>query len=293
MRVLVTGGAGYIGSILVPLLLASGHRVAVLDLQDPVEKSAVEHLRGDLRDQETLRRAMRGAEAVVHLAAVSGRPACARHPRLARQTNVGGTAGLLAAAGGVVPVVLASSLSCYGLVPDGLCDESTPARPLSLYARTKLEAESLLRARPGGIALRLATVYGLSPRMRLDLLVNDFAHTLARGRLLQVFEPEARRAFLHVADAARAFLFAVENARRLNAGLYNVGEESQNLSKRELVEHLLRLLGSARASYSARGRDPDRRDYAVSFARFRAAGFQVRVGLEQGLQELVGAFQGA
>jgi nucleoside-diphosphate-sugar epimerase len=186
---------------------------------------------------------------------------------------------------------MASTLSCYGRVPEGRCDEDTPARPLSLYARTKLEAEALVLASPGGIALRLATVYGLSPRMRLDLLVNDFAHTLARGRPLAIFEPEARRPFLHVADAARAFLFALENAGRLAGGLYNVGEESQNLSKRELAERIGRHFPGSRVSSTGRGRDRDRRDYAVSFARFRALGFRAEVGLEQGLEELAGAFR--
>ena len=228
---------------------------------------------------------------MVHLAAVSGRPACARRPWLARRTNVRGTAALLQAAGPDRPMILASTLSCYGSVPEGLCDESTPARPLSLYARTKLEAESLVLTSPAGIVLRLATVYGLSPRMRLDLLVNDFVHTLARGRPLVVFEPEARRPFLHVSDAARAFLLALRNPARLAGGLYNAGEEGQNPSKRELADSIRRRFPGSSVSYAGGGRDRDRRDYVVSFARLRCQGFRAEVGLEQGIDELATAFR--
>jgi nucleoside-diphosphate-sugar epimerase len=289
-RVLVTGGSGYIGSTLVPQLLEAGFRVTVLDLRKPALRSGAEFLRGDLRDAEFLRRALRGAEAVVHLAAVSGRPACARRPRRARRTNIQGTAELLAAAAGR-PVILASTLSCYGSVPEGLCDETTPVRPISFYARTKLEAESLVLASPNGIVLRLATVYGLSPRMRLDLLLNAFVHTLASGQPLEIFEPEARRPFLHVTDAARAFLLALRGSTKLAGGLFNVGDEKQNPSKRELAELIHRRFPEARLSYAGSGRDEDRRDYRVSFARFRGQGFRAEVDLEQGIDELARAFR--
>jgi nucleoside-diphosphate-sugar epimerase len=299
VRVLVTGGAGYIGSILVPLLLGRGHRVTVFDrlvygaegLAPCRTSPGFELIAGDLRDPDALRRAVPGAEAMLHLAAVSGYPACAKDPQTASGVNVQGTANLLAAAGGLRPVVLASSLSCYGSVPEGRCDERTPARPVSHYGRTKLEAEALVLGSPFGIVLRLATVYGLSPRLRLDLLVNAFVHTLARGEPLQVYEPEARRAFLHVTDAARAFLLALENSDSLAGGIYNVGEETQALRKRELVERIRQRFPDSRVSYSASGKDEDRRDYAVSFARFRGRGFRAATSLEQGIDELARAFR--
>ena len=299
----MTGGAGYIGSTLVPLLLARGHRVTVLDsleygdagLRTCFPDPGFRLVRGDIRHAAALREAARGAEAVVHLAAVSGYPACARDPAAASDINVRGTARLVEvagkAAGGPIPVVLASTLSCYGAVPEGCCSEDTPARPVSHYGRTKLEAEALVLASPMGIALRLATVYGLSPRMRPDLLVNAFVRMLVRGEPLEVYEPEARRAFLHVRDAAAAFRFVLGRAPKLAGRLFNVGDERQNFSKRELAERVRRRFPAARVSYAAEGRDEDRRDYAVSFARFRSEGYRTRVSLEQGIEEMARAFQ--
>jgi nucleoside-diphosphate-sugar epimerase len=297
-RVLVTGGGGYIGSTLVPLLLARGFQVTVLDRSEDGGKAlracqfspGFRLVQGDIRDGDAVLEAARDVEAIIHLAAVSGYPACARDPAEATDVNVRGTARVLEVAGGRMTVVLASSLSCYGAVPEGYCDETTPARPVSHYARTKLQAEALVLASPMGIALRLATAYGLSPRMRLDLLVNSFVYRLGQGELLEVYEPEARRAFLHVKDASRAFLFALEVAPRLAGRLFNVGDESQNQTKRALVERIRRRFPSTRVSYSTRGRDEDRRDYAVSFSRFHSEGFRVQVSLEQGLEELAWAF---
>jgi nucleoside-diphosphate-sugar epimerase len=296
--VLVTGGAGYIGSTLVPLLLGCGFQVTVLDSREDAAASfpacgqapGFRLLRGDLLDPRALQAAAQGAEAIVHLAAVSGYPACARDPVAARRVNVVGAGRVMKAAGDRLPVVLASTVSCYGEVPEGLCDEATAARPVSHYGRTKLEAEALVLASPRGTALRLATVYGLSPRLRLDLLVNSFVRALARGEPLEVFEPEARRAFVHVQDAARALLFALEHPAELAGRLFNVGDEGQNLSKRELAETIRRRFPDARLSYTAGRRDEDRRDYAVSFARLRAQGFRVAISLEQGIEELAEAF---
>jgi len=304
VRVLVTGGAGYIGSTLVPLLLTRGLQVTVLDslehgadgLRCGSQTPGLRLVQGDVRDLDVLRQAAVGAEAILHLAAVSGYPACARYPEKASQVNVQGTANAVVAADGRLPVILASTLSCYGSVPAGFCDEDTLPRPVSHYGRTKLEAEALVLASLRGIVLRLATVYGVSPRLRLDLLLNDFVHTLAQGQALEVYEPEARRAFVHVRDAANAFLFALDRAlyssKRPGGRLYNVGDESQNLSKRQLVERIRRHFPGARVRYAATGRDEDRRDYAVSFARFRAEGFRTEISLEQGIEELVRAFLG-
>jgi nucleoside-diphosphate-sugar epimerase len=297
-RVLVTGGAGYIGSTLVPLLLARGYPVTVLDRSEDGSEALRACLsdprfcllQGDIRNGRALREAARDVKAIIHLAAISGYPACARDPVEATDVNVRGTARVLEIAGGRITVVLASTLSCYGAVPAGYCDETTPARPVSHYGRTKLQAEALVLASPLGIVLRLATAYGLAPRMRLQLMVNAFVCSLGQGEPLEVFEPEARRAFLHVRDASRAFLFALEASPRLAGRLFNVGDESQNLSKRELVERIRRRFPSSRVSYSASGRDEDRRDYAVSFARIRSEGFRVQVSLEQGLEELARAF---
>jgi nucleoside-diphosphate-sugar epimerase len=290
VRILVTGGAGYIGGTLTRLARREGHEITVFDraesLPDDVAAlPAVRFVRGDVRDRELLGRAAAGAGAIVHLAAISGRPACDRDHDEARSVNIDGTRAVCAVAGDR-PLIFASTSSVYGAVPCGLCTESTPAAPLSLYAATKLAAEALVRA-AGGVCLRFATCYGLSPRMRLDLLVNHFVDVLLRERRLEVYEPEARRTFLHVSDAARAVLLVLASPGAFAAGVFNTGDEALNLTKHEVLDLICRHVPGAVVSYTSTQADPDRRDYAVSYARIRSAGYRTSVSLEDGIGELV------
>jgi len=291
VRILVTGGAGYIGSALLALAHRQGHVVTALDRAEPLPAAAMppgtRFVRADVRQRDLLRQAMAGVDAVVHLAALSGRPACDADPREAMSVNVEGTRAVCEAAEGRL-LVLASTGSVYGAVPDGLCTEQTPARPLSLYGRTKLEAEKLAAGTRRGVCLRLATCYGLSPRMRLDLLVNHFVDTLLRRGRITVYEPEVRRSFLHVSDAARAILHVLGSPPgTFEGGTFNTGDEAQNASKRRVLEIICAELPGAVVEYRCEGTDPARRDYAVSYSLIRNTGFRATVGMGDGIRQLI------
>ena len=297
MKVLVTGGAGFVGATLVPLLLARGHAVTVLDtlehgggpLAPLLALPGFTLLRGSILDPQLLERAVDGCDAVVHLAALVGAPACAREPQRARELNVAGTRLVAAAAGPDRPLVLASTGSCYGAVRGGVCREDTPLNPVSEYGRTKAAGEAIVRERcRRAVILRFATGYGLSPRVRLDLLVNDFVHRALREPV-RVYEPDARRSFLHVRDMARAIGFALERAEVMAGLVYNVGDEAQNLTKRQVCSLIGERVPGARFEFHAEGRDPDRRDYEVSYGRLQALGFRARIGLADGIDELARA----
>jgi nucleoside-diphosphate-sugar epimerase len=288
MRILVTGGAGYLGSVFVRLARSSGHEITVLDrsgMAGGAAGSALRCVRGDIRDRSVLRSAVADTDAIVHLAAISGHPACDRDPGEARGVNVEGTRAVCEAAGSR-PVVFASTGSVYGAVPGGLCTETSPAAPVSLYGVTKHEAEGFVR-QAEGVCLRFATCYGLSPRMRLDLLVNHFVDVLVREGRIEVYEADARRTFLHVSDAARAILHVLASPWRFAGGVYNAGDEAQNLTKREVLERIRAQMPGAIISYGSAGADLDCRDYAVSFALLRATGYRAVVSLDDGIRELV------
>ncbi|KAK8784996.1 GDP-D-glycero-alpha-D-manno-heptose dehydrogenase-like [Amblyomma americanum] len=292
-EVLVTGGAGYLGSCLVPLLLERGWRVAVFDtfarglgpLLPVVDR--VRLVRGDVRDGAALAAALRGVHSVVHLAAVVGYPACSRDPALAEDVNVGGTRALLEQLSPEQQLVFASTGSCYGAVgPAVACTEETPLSPLSVYGRTKAEAEALVLERRG-VALRLATVFGVAPRMRVDLLVNDLSRRALRDGALEVYEPGFWRSLLHVRDAARAFALALERYDEMRGQAFNVGDDALNATKEQLARLICERAGGARLVLGGPGSDQDRRDYRVSHERIRQLGFRASVTLEQGVDELL------
>ena len=295
--VLVTGGAGYIGSVLVPLLLGEGHAVRVLDnfcyrqsgLLGCCHDPKLEVSRGDVRDKRALEAAMDGADYVIHLAARVGAPACDADPAAAESTNLGATKTMLELRSGQ-KILFASTDSGYGAGQDGECTEETPMRPVSLYGRTKVEAEGAVLGSGGAVSLRLATVFGASPRMRLDLLVNDFVYRAARDGYVALFEGGFRRNYIHVRDAARAFMHAMDNFGAMEGRAYNVGLDGANLSKVELCEAIRRHVPGFVFTEAQVGRDPDMRDYAVSSARMREAGFRPAYSLDDGIAELLRAY---
>jgi nucleoside-diphosphate-sugar epimerase len=302
--ILVTGGAGYIGSVLVRLLLARGWRVRVLDrllaggesLLELFDHERFEFCRGDIRDPETVARAVAGCYGVAHLAAIVGDPACRAQPELARSTNLDGSRLLLEAArrAGVPRFVFASTCSNYGKMPDPeqYVDETSPLAPVSLYAETKVafERELIECSRADGLvgtALRFATVYGVSPRLRFDLTVNEFTRELALGRELVIFGEHFWRPYCHVRDLAAAVLAVLEaDPARVAGEVFNVGDTAENYTKKMIAEALLRQIPEGRIRYVHRTEDP--RDYRVSFDKIRRVlGFQISRRVPDGIAEIL------
>jgi nucleoside-diphosphate-sugar epimerase len=300
--VLVTGGAGYVGSIVVDELLTRGYRVRALDvllhggvrsLLLPWGNPNFEFFRGDIRDPEARARGLENADSVVHLAAVVGDPPCARQPELAHEVNIEGTKAILddARSAGVERFILASTCSNYGRMNGGgYADEKFALRPISLYAETKVAAEREVLSRNGRLVptcLRLATVYGTSPRMRFDLTVNEFTLDLALKNELIVFGEQFWRPYVHVRDAARAIAQVLEAPKSLVAGeVYNVGDTKENYRKLDIVAILREQLPHGNIEFVHRDEDP--RDYRVSFEKFaRQVGFKAARTVKQGIDEIL------
>lgn len=298
MRLLVTGGAGYIGSVLVPLLLDNGYQVRVLDnlmyggagLLPHFRNPCFEFSKGDIREPETVAAAMRGCDTVIHLAAIVGFPACRKNPELAQTVNVEGTRVVADAAGRGRLVLFGSTGSNYGALEQEVCTEETPLNPLSLYGKTKTAAEAYLLEHCDTIAYRFATAFGLSPRPRLDLLVNDFVYTALKLRYLVIYEAHFMRTFIHVHDIARSFLFALEHASQMSGQVYNVGSENMNYSKAQVCEMIRRKV-EYYLHYADVGNDADRRNYVVSYQKINHLGYQTTLTLDNGIDELVRGLQ--
>lgn len=298
MKVLVTGGAGYVGSVLIPCLLERGYKVRVLDnlmygglgLLPHCLNPNFEFIQGDVRDPEAVREAIWDADVIIHLAAIVGYPACKKNPQLAEEVNLGGTLNLDRARSKSQMVIFASTGSNYGHVSEGLCTEETPLNPLSLYGVTKTEAEKRLLESGNVTVYRFATAFGLSPRLRLDLMINDFVYQAVVNRQLIVYEKDFRRTFIHVRDMARSFLFAIDHAAQTRDGVFNVGSESVNLTKED-VALMIREKVNYFLHFADIDKDEDQRNYAVSFCRIRDLGFELTVSVEQGVDELMRGFQ--
>lgn len=294
MKILVTGGAGYIGCVLIPLLLEDGYAVRALDslmyggagLLPHFRNPRFEFVQGDIRDPRTVADALRGCDVVVHLAAIVGFPACRKYPDLAEAVNVDGTKVVADGAGRERLLLFGSTGSNYGALVDEVCTEEAPLNPLSLYGKTKTAAERYLLARGNTIAFRFATAFGVSPRMRLDLLVNEFVHTALKLRYLVVYEAHFMRSFIHVHDIARSFLFALQKVDRMRGQVYNVGSESMNYSKAQVCEMIRRRV-EYYLHYAEVGQDADKRNYVVSYEKIAALGYRTTITLEDGIDELV------
>ena len=296
LNVLVTGGAGYLGSVMVPALLEAGHTVTVLDnflfnqnsLLECCANRRFSVIRGDCREPSILDRGLRQADLIIPLAAIVGAPACAADPTASRSTNLEAIKLLLARRSAAQRVIYPTTNSGYGIGEQGKhCTEESPLRPLSLYGVTKVEAERAVLDAGNSLTFRLATVFGMSPRMRIDLLVNDFVYRAVNDRTVVVFEGHAKRNYIHVRDVARAFLHAIDHFDAMHGQPFNVGLSNANLSKLELCAKVKSHLPQFVYLEAPVGEDPDKRDYIVSNAKIERTGFRPAYSLDDGIDELI------
>jgi nucleoside-diphosphate-sugar epimerase len=296
----VSGGAGYLGSVLCEHLLQAGYRVTVLDnlmygqasLFHLLANPKMNFARGDARDEALVRRLLADADVIIPLAAIVGAPACDRDPWLARSVNLDAVVTLNRMRSPRQLLIYPTTNSGYGIKSGEIhCNEDTPLEPVTLYGRTKVDAEAALLQSPQTITLRLATVFGLSPRMRIDLLVNHFVYSAVTDGYLVIFEKDFKRNYIHIRDVADCFVHCIEHAERMVGRPYNVGLDAANLSKEELALKVKDYVPSFYLHFSETGSDPDKRNYIVSNQRLREAGFEARRSLDEGIQELVKGYR--
>lgn len=296
MRVLVTGGSGYIGSILVPQMLARGYSVTVLDrflegrvaLAEACRYEGFTPIKGDARDKRLLENLVPKHDLLVPLAALVGAPLCTQDEVGAITLNRDAVVDLVKLTSSSQRVVYPTTNSGYGVgSKDQFCTEETPLNPISLYGRTKCDAEQAVLDKGNGVSLRLATVFGMAPRMRLDLLVNDFTFRAFTDRAAVIFEGHFKRNYIHIRDVAKGFLHASDNFDRMKGEAYNLGLSSANLSKLELCAKIKEQLPKFCYLEASIGEDPDKRDYVVSNAKLEATGWFPDWTLETGITELI------
>lgn len=296
MNILVTGGAGYIGSVLVPKLLNEGHDVTVLDsfmfhqnsLADACRFDNFNVVRGDTRDRALVKNLMSKADVIIPLAALVGAPLCKIDPLAAETINQTAVEMICELASKDQRILMPVSNSGYGIGEEGkFCTEESPLRPLSLYGITKVKAEEAVLARENSITFRLATVFGMSARMRIDLLVNDFVYRALHDSAVVIFEGHFKRNYIHVQDVARVFLHGIANFEKMKGLPYNVGLDNANLSKNELAEAIKKQVPKFVYLEAPIGEDPDKRNYIVSNARLANTGFIPEWDLDRGITELI------
>ena len=300
MKILVTGGCGYIGSVLVPELLKMGHTVFVVDnlmYNNPsllfcAAEPNLEFIRGDARDEQLIKELVSKVDAVIPLAALVGAPLCKRDPISAETLNHGAISMLIKHISKSQMVIYPNTNSGYGTKSGAvICDEETPLEPISLYGRTKVQAEKELLETGNAVTLRLATVFGVSPRMRIDLLVNYFTWEAVVRHYLIIFEKDFKRNYIHIRDVADAFIHCIENYDKMKANAYNCGLDEANYSKAELAEIIKSKIPNLSIHYAEIGFDQDKRNYIVSNKKLRKAGFKARRTVQQGVDELIKAYK--
>ncbi len=299
MKILITGGAGYIGSILAPQLVNAGYIVTVIDnfmykqtsLLDIIYHPDFHLVNGDIRNRDLLERAVKEHDIIIPLAAIVGAPACDKDKELATQVNLEQIRTIAESASRNQMILFPVTNSGYGIGQKGIyCDETTPLNPISHYGKTKVDAEKLLLDLGSAITFRLATVFGVSARMRMDLLVNDFVYRAYKDRFIVLFESHFKRNYIHIRDVVRVFLHGIKENDRMKGEPYNVGLSDANLPKKEHCEKIKEHLPDFHIFESDIGKDPDQRDYIVRNKKIESTGWTPQYSLDDGIQELIKAY---
>ena len=301
MKILITGGAGYLGSVITGFMLRDGHNVIVLDkllfnqtsLLQYTNNSKFKFIYGDVRNEELLEKLCNESDVIIPLAAIVGFPACASEPELARDINFRQIVNIVKFTNGKGKKILyPNTNSGYGIA-DGQteCTEESPLTPISVYGQTKCDAENFLRTSTDAIIFRLATVFGVSSRMRTDLLVNDFVYKSITDKYIVVFEKTFKRNFIHIVDVAWAFLFMLDNYNEYKNETFNVGLSSANLSKQELLEKIQTHVKDFAVVYDDYYEDPDKRNYIVSNEKIESTGWKPMWDLDMGIKQLIQGYQ--
>lgn len=298
MKILVTGGAGYIGSILIPKLLEEGYHVTVLDNFRHHQSSLLDHchnkrltiIRGDARDKRLVKELIKKVDAIFPLACLTGAPLTNSDPIGAKTTNFDAIKMIVEEKSDSQLLIFPSTQSVYGQQEE-ICTEKTKPLPLSLYSSLKVDAENAISLSKNWILLRLATVFGLSPRMRLDLLVNDFTYRALHDRFVVLFEANFRRDYAYIGDVADAFVFCIKNFTKLKEEIYNIKLSKVNLTKKELCEEIRKQIPHFVYLESPFAEDPDKRDYVVSSEKIERKGFSAKTTIGDGIAELIKGYQ--
>lgn len=295
MKILITGGAGYIGSVLVPLLLEKKYQVTVIDNNMYGCDSLINYfidpnfrfIKHDIRDINGIKDELKKHDAIIHLAAIVGYPACKKFPILAEEVNFNATVKLNEALDKSVPIIYGSTGSNYGAVTDQICKEDTPLNPLTVYGVTKTKAEMyMLENRENVVCYRFATAFGGSNRMRFDLLINDFVYQAVKNKNLVVYEKNFKRTFIHVQDIAKSFIFAIDNFSKMKSDVFNVGVDTMNYSKEEICYKIKDKI-KFYLHFADFEKDEDERNYIVSYDKILKTGFRPEITIDSGIDELI------
>ncbi len=298
-KILITGGAGYLGSMIATYLIEEGHEVTIIDKMI-FSKTSLLHLHfyknfnfieGDVLNKNLIKKNLKKKDFIIPLAALVGAPLCDKHPRMTKQLNVEAIRTICQLASKKQKIIYLTSNSGYGIGKKNKhCDENSPLNPVSLYGRTKNEAEKIVMQRGNCVAFRLATVFGFSYRMRTDLLVNFMTLRALKDGKIKVFEPHFRRNFIHVRDVANAILFSINKFEKIKNNTYNLGLSTANITKLDLLKKIKKYVPKLKIMINNKFKDPDQRDYFVSNRKIEKAGFKASIDLDTGIKELIKVF---
>ena len=299
-KILITGGLGYIGSKLIRLLLKKKHKITVIDnkifnqevLKDVIKNKEIEVIYDDVRNKQMISKHLKENDIIIPLAGLVGAPICSKYPTLAKEVNQDAIKLITDLKSKDQKLIFPVTNSGYGIGKKGeFCDENSELNPISIYGRTKVEAEKYVRSVENSVCFRLATVFGISDRVRIDLLVNDFTYIAYTKKFIELFQPHFRRNYVHVEDVAKCMIFSIENFNNIKNEVYNFGLSTANLTKEQLCKKIQEQIPDFKYSISQTGEDPDKRDYFVSNDKIEKKGFKAEISLEYGISELIKSFQ--